>query len=147
MVEDDDRNKKYGRFAQTEQSMRRVFSDPNMGQQRSYRSKQQDFSAKKNTNPDRRESLANGVRESSPAQLSPSRASRASKVSRSSNKKPTVATIRLNSGYDPEQYYEGGYGEEQDESEEDPEQYRDYRNSRQMERNQRVEEMRVFRSP
>jgi hypothetical protein len=40
-------------------------------------------------------------------------------MSRSSNQKQV--TIRLNSGYNPEQYYEGGYGEEQDESEEDPE--------------------------
>lgn len=58
--------------------------------------------------------------------MSPSRASRASKasrvsrVSKSSNKKPTVATIKLSRGYDPEQYYEGGYGEEEDKSEDDP---------------------------
>lgn len=56
--------------------------------------------------------------------MSPSRAGRASnaasRVSRSSNKKPV--TIRINSDeYDPQQYYEGGYGEEMDESEDDPE--------------------------
>ena len=56
-------------------------------------------------------------------------------------------TIRLDRDYNPQQYYEGGYGEEQDQSEEDPSYQSNHRNTRQVERNQRVEEMRMFRSP
>ena len=62
----------------------------------------------------------------------------------SSNKKPVTKTIKIDR-YDPQQYYEGGYGEEEDESEDYPEQ--DYRRDRQLHRNDRVEQMRVFRSP
>ena len=46
-----------------------------------------------------------------------------------SKRKPVTKTIKLDS-YDPEQYYEGGYGEEEDQSESYHEQ--DYRSNRKM---------------
>jgi hypothetical protein len=68
LVEDDDRQKGYGRFAQ--QDMRRCFSDPEI-QKSNRQYQQQDFSAKKSSSNmpqrERRNSLANDVRESSPA--------------------------------------------------------------------------------
>ena len=130
MVEEDDRMKGYGRFANTHPRpgspglKRRCFSDPELTPNRNNFSNGTEFSAQqKGSNLGRKESLTNIVREShSPAQMSPSRASKASRLSRSSHKKPpVVATIKLNTKYDPEQYYEGGYGEEVDESEDDPE--------------------------
>jgi hypothetical protein len=66
-VEEDDRMKKYGRFKEKEPNLRRCFSDPDMSQQRSFRPQKEEFSAKNNQIPRRRDSLANGVRDSSPA--------------------------------------------------------------------------------